>query len=63
MTQKELLYVEDAVMHEDSIVKIIREALNNASDEEIVSFLESEKDVHENLKQKLLTILEEKVNE
>ena len=33
MTQKELLYVEDAVGHETNIIKILQETIKNLQDE------------------------------
>ena len=63
MTQKELLYVEDAVGHEQNIIKILDESLANIEDENLVSFLEKEVKKHGNTLQKLLKMLEEKSNE
>ena len=63
MTQKELSYVEDAISHEDNIIKIINESLNMVEDERIISFLEKEKDNHEEMHKKLLNLLEDKANE
>ena len=63
MTQKELSYVEDAISHEDNIIKIINESLNMAEDERIISFLEKEKDNHEEMHKKLINLLEDKANE
>ncbi len=63
MTQKELLYVEDAVGHEQNIIKILDESLANLEDENLVSFLEKEVKKHGNTLQKLLKMLEEKSNE
>ncbi len=63
MTQKELLYVEDAIGHECNIISIIKDTINNLSDEELVSFMEKELKSHENLKKKLLKKLEVLSNE
>ncbi len=63
MTQKELLYVEDAIMHEDSIISILGDAINNVNDEEIQAYLEKEIDNHEGVKNNLMSKLEEKANE
>ena len=38
MTQKELLYLEDAVGHEESIIKICQDAVKTATDEVIITF-------------------------
>ena len=63
MTQKELLYVEDAVTHEGNIIKICEDMINTLEDEEIVSFMEKQVDNHTKLKTKLIKTLEGKANE
>lgn len=63
MTQKELAYLEDACSHEQIIVSIIEESLNNLEDEKLVEFMKNELDKHNNIKQNLLNLLEEKANE
>ena len=63
MTQKELSYYEDAIGHEDNIIKIITESINNLKDSEIISFMEKEKSKHNEMKQRLMSVLEEKSNE
>lgn len=63
MTQKELLYVEDAIGHEENIIKIMREEINNLDDQEVVQFLEKEINIHSSLKEKLMNLLKEKSNE
>ncbi len=63
MTQKELSYVEDAVGHEENIIKILNESVNSVDDEEIISFLEEKIEKHISLKDKLMDILEDKSNE
>ena len=62
MTQKELLYFEDAIGHEESIVKIIDDDKNRLQDERLISFMEEERNKHQSIKNKLLNLLEEKVN-
>ncbi len=63
MTQKELSYTEDAVMHETSIIKIIDEGIKNLQDESLVTFMQNELDVHTMMKEKLMNLLEAKTNE
>ena len=63
MTQKELSYVEDAIGHEENIIKIMNEEMNNLEDNEILEFLEKEINIHSSLKEKLLNLLKEKANE
>ena len=63
MTQKELLYFEDAINHEKSIIKICEEIINNLEDEELISFMENERDQHNLMQEKLINRMEEKANE
>ena len=63
MTQKELLYLEDAYGHEGNIVKICEEIIKNLEDEKLIMFMEKEINVHNSLKEKLLSMLEVKANE
>ena len=63
MTQKELLYVEDAIGHEKNIVSICEDAINNIEDEEIISFMKAEIKSHEKMQKKLADLLEKKSNE
>ena len=60
MTQKELLYVEDAVGHFKSIIQIYEDAKNVASDDNIVSFMDEQIVIHQNLKDELMDLLKEK---
>lgn len=62
MTQKELLYFEDAIGHETSIIKILKDSIENLNDERLVTFMNSELSKHNELKQKLMNKLGEKVN-
>ena len=63
MTQKELSYVEDAIVHESNIIKIINEGIKNLEDENLVTFMEVELNTHTSMKEKLMNLLEEKSNE
>ena len=62
MTQKELLYLEDAIGHEESIIKIGEDAIKNLTDENLIAFMKNEVDSHIALKEKFLNMLEEKAN-
>ena len=62
MTQKELLYVEDAIGHEQSIIKICNESINTLDDDNLISFLKNEIKLHTSIKEKLINILKEKSN-
>ena len=59
MTQKELLYLEDAIGHEDVLIKICEEAVNNLDDEDLVSFIDGELGKHMNMKEKLISFIGE----
>ncbi len=63
MTQKELLYVEDAIKHENNIVIICEETINLLEDDDLVSFFEKELKVHQKLKKELINMLEVKADE
>lgn len=62
MTQKELLYLEDAIGHEKNIISICSESINNLEDEELISFMEAELENHNNMLDSLMNLLEAKVN-
>ncbi len=63
MTHKELLYFEDAIGHEDSIIAICKESIKKLKDENLVSFLEKEVTNHEKTRDKLMNYLEEVNND
>lgn len=63
MTQKELLYVEDAIAHEQSIIKILDNTINELDDEELVTFIKKETKKHHDMEEKLINLLEESLNE
>ena len=62
MTQKELLYVEDAIGHEKNIITICKETIRCLQDKKLQSFLKKEIEKHEAMHQTLLHLLEEKAN-
>ena len=62
MTQKELLYVEDAIGHESSIISILTDGINNIENEELKDFLEEKLDEHIAYKVELINLLEDKSN-
>lgn len=59
MTQKELLYVEDAIGHEKNIISICEETINMLEDESLITFLKSELKKHKAMKEKLINELED----
>ena len=58
MTQKELLYVEDAIKHEQTIIDVCYESINMLEDEDLCSFMKSEVKKHLKTKEKLMRLLE-----
>ena len=62
MTQKELLYVEDAIGHEKVIIDVCNDLLTHMDDEELISFIENEISNHEQVKNNLTNMLEVKSN-
>lgn len=63
MTQKELLYLEDAVCHEHILINICHEIINQLEDEDLISFIEDEVNIHETNKNNLMKLLEDCTNE
>ena len=63
MTQKELLYVEDAVGHEKNIISILNETLNQLEDKNLCTFITKQINKREKILGKLMSVLEEKSNE
>lgn len=63
MTQKELAYVEDAIGHEENIIKICNESIKYLEDKSLKEFFQNEVNIHTTMKEKLLYLLEVKSNE
>ena len=63
MTQKELLYLEDAIGHEKNIIDICNQTLNYLEDKNLISFMKNEIEHHNQEHMKLLNFLEGKANE
>lgn len=63
MTQKELSYVEDAIEHEKNIISIIDETLKKIENENLINFFNEELKLHEETKEKLINMMEEKAHE
>lgn len=63
MTQKELLYVEDAIGHEDVIINNIHDYINCSEESEIVDFFQKELRTHEKIKKELFNLLEDESND
>lgn len=63
MTQKELLYMEDAICHEQTIIKVLEETINSLEDSTLVTYIEKEKDTHTKMAEKLKKLMEDIANE
>ncbi len=63
MTQKDLLYLEDAIGHETNLVAIYEYYLEMLEDNNLKTFLKNEIKKHQNLKAKLLKTMEDVANE
>lgn len=57
MTEKELLYVEDAVNHELYMIQLCTEIMDCLTDEELVKNVKKMKTKHESLLKKFLEVL------
>ena len=63
MTQKELLYVEDAIGHEKTLIAMLNSSIEKIEDEELETYLDNEVKVHIKLEKELLKLLEDLSNE
>ena len=63
MTQKELLYMEDAINHEQSIISICKDLINNLKDDNLISFIKKEIRKHTTMYELLIQTMEDSINE
>ena len=63
MTQKELLYLEDATGHEQNIISLLEYFIDSAKDKKIIRFFENELTIHSELCKKLTKHMEDLANE
>ena len=63
MTQKELLYFEDAIGHEVNTIDICNYIIETLDDENLVDFMKKELKKHKSIKERLMNELEESSNE
>lgn len=63
MTQKELLYLEDAYKHECNIIGVCYFMIEELDDEDLKSFIEKEVKKHITMKDKILRLMEDKSDE
>ena len=61
MTQKELLYVEDAIGHEQNVGQIVADAIQMLQGKNLKTFLKSELKKHQVILAKLMNLLESEV--
>ena len=61
MTQKELLYVEDAVDHEQNLDTITKETIKLLQDKNLKIFMGNQLQIHQNIKEKLMNLLKEEL--
>ena len=63
MTQKELLYLEDACLHEYVLLDVLNESKNYIEDDNFLEFLDNEISIHQNMLDDLKSLLEDSCNE
>ena len=63
MTEKELLYIEDAVNHESNIISIITNTINNLDNTQLKNFMKEKLNEHISFKVELINALEDYANE
>lgn len=59
MTEKELLYVEDAINHETYMIDTCKELLDCLSDENLVKFVKKYEHKHESILKMFMDLLKE----
>ena len=62
MTQKELLYLEDAIGHERNIISILQDTIERLKDKNLITFLDNELNITISTKENLMNKLKEKAN-
>ena len=63
MTQKELLYFEDAISHEQNIIAYLNDMLNSINYDNLIPFIEEEQKKHKNTQKKLIKVIKEYSND
>ena len=63
MTQKELLYVEDAIEHEKNLIAYLEELTVKLEEKDITDFISKEISNHKKEEKSLLKLLEELQND
>ena len=63
MTQKELLYLEDAIGHEKTIIASLQDYVNQLEDENLVDYMNNELKTHKKMEKDFLKLMEDIANE
>jgi ferritin-like metal-binding protein YciE len=63
MTEKELLYVEDAINHEKNMVDILNDKIDNLEDNQLLDYINQEIKDHKKQQKELEKLLEDCANE
>lgn len=63
MTQKELLYVEDAICHEDILITCINDIIKRLDDDNLIDYMKKDLKTHKKMKDNLINLLKENINE
>ena len=63
MTEKELLYLEDAYEHECITLDTLNTMMDNTTNDEILSFIEDEINKHKLIKKSVIRLMESEANE
>ena len=63
MTRKELLYVEDSINHECNTISIIKDIIERLEDDDLVDFMEDMLESHKTMKDNLMNLMEDNINE
>ena len=58
MTQKELLYVEDAIGHEKTIIEVLNDTIERLENEDLVNYINDEVSTHQEIMDDLTNLLE-----
>ena len=63
MTQKDLLYIEDAIGHQNNLEALWENFASLIEDEEALGLIKSEMKRHSNIREKIMKVLKEAANE
>ncbi len=63
MSQKELLYMEDAINHEANLITLCNITIESLEDKSLGTFMKGVVKKHMSLKEKLMRVMEDAANE